>query len=85
MRSLGRSFHIRVRGTEGSQPKAAWAGLASCLALAAVPVVVGAQSKRQAIALSDTMGSFRFVDAHDSADRPIAVWYYRPPRRRPDA
>jgi hypothetical protein len=52
--------------------------LASCLALAALPVVAGAQGKRQAIALSDTMGSFPFVDAHGSVDRPITVWYYRP-------
>jgi poly(3-hydroxybutyrate) depolymerase len=59
--------------------------LACCLALAAVPVVAAAQGKRQAIALSDTMGSFPFVDANGSVDQPITVWYYRPPRRRPEA
>jgi hypothetical protein len=61
----------------------AW--LTSCLAIAAVPVMAGAQGKRQAISLSDTMGSFPFVDGRGSIDRPITVWYYRPPERRPNA
>jgi dienelactone hydrolase len=58
--------------------------LASCLALAAVPAVVGAQGQRQAIALADTMGSFPFLDSAGAVDRPIRVWYYRPSGHRHD-
>jgi hypothetical protein len=35
-------------------------------------------SERSAVALSDTLGSFTFVDSRGAADWPISVWYYRP-------
>jgi poly(3-hydroxybutyrate) depolymerase len=60
----------------------AW--LISCLALLAIPVVGRAQGEHRSVALTDTMGSFRFADARGAVDRPIMVWYYRPPGRRPD-
>ena len=59
--------------------------LAVSLALAATPAVAIAQGERPPVALSDTMGSFLFVDSRGDADRPITVWYYRPAGLRPGA
>ena len=47
-------------------------------------VVGRAQGEHRSVALTDTMGSFRFADARGAVDRPIMVWYDRPPGRRPD-
>jgi hypothetical protein len=53
--------------------------------LSAAPVVASAQDERPRISLSDTIGSFTFVDARGSGDHPITVWYYRPAVLRHDA
>ena len=55
------------------------------LTLAAAPAVAAAQGERPPVALSDTMGSFPFVDSRGDAARPITVWYYRPRGLRADA
>jgi hypothetical protein len=59
--------------------------LAFSLALVPLAALAEAQGHRPRLALSDTMGSFRFVDARGSVDRPITVWYYRPRELNPDA
>lgn len=59
--------------------------LAALLALAAAPAVAIAQGERLPVTLSDTMGSFLFVDSRGDANRPITVWYYRPSGLRPGA
>jgi poly(3-hydroxybutyrate) depolymerase len=55
------------------------------LTLAAAPAVAAAQGERPPVVLFDTMGSFQFVDSRGDPDRPITVWYYRPPGLQPDA
>jgi hypothetical protein len=55
------------------------------LTLAAAPAVATAQGERSPLALSDTMGSFPFVDSRGDTARPITVWYYRPPGLGADA
>jgi poly(3-hydroxybutyrate) depolymerase len=52
--------------------------------LGATPLAATAQDKRPPVALSDTMGSFTFVEPH-AADGPMTVWYYRPRPLRAEA
>jgi poly(3-hydroxybutyrate) depolymerase len=59
--------------------------LAFFLTLATIPAVAVAQGRRVPVALSDTMGSFPFVDSRGDAERPITVWYYRPHNLQSDA